>query len=117
MSRPHLTVIVPPELADGYRLAGVHTEQAPTAAAAGEALNRLIAGGGQGGVVAVHPPYLRELGGGWQRRIAQADKILVVPLPEGTTAGEPARVGENLRDLLARAVGYEFTFDPAGGAR
>ena len=32
-------------------------------------------------------------------------------------AGEPARAGETLRDLLARAVGYEFTFDPAGGAR
>jgi vacuolar-type H+-ATPase subunit F/Vma7 len=117
MSRPHVTVIVPPELADGYLLAGVHTEQAPTAAAAGETLNWLIAGAGQGGVVAVHPPYLRELGAGWQRRITLADTILVVPLPEGTTAGEPARAGENLRDLLARAVGYELTFDPAGGAR
>lgn len=117
MSTPHVTVIVPPELADGYRLAGVHTEQTATAAAAGEALNRLIAGDGQDGVVAVHPEFLRELGADWQRRIAQADNILVVPLPEGTMAGEPARAGENLRDLLARAVGYEFTFDPAGGAR
>lgn len=116
-SRPHVTVIVPPELADGYRLAGVHTEQAGTAAEAGEALNRLTAGTGQAGVVAVHPPYLRELGGRWQRRIAQPDSILVVALPEGAVPGEPARTGESLRDLLARAIGYEFTFDPTGSAR
>ena len=116
MSSPLVTVIVPPELADGYRLAGVHTEQAGTAAEAGEVLNRLIAGTGQPGMVAVHPPYLRELGGRWQRRITQPDSILIVALPEGVASGEPARTGESLHDLLARAIGYEFTFDPMGSA-
>lgn len=115
MSTPHVTVIVPPDLADGYRLAGVHTEQAVTAADAGEVLGRLMAG--QRGVVAVYPPFLRELGARSRRLIARAEGVLVVALPEGVTPGEPARTGENLRDLLARAVGYEFTFDPAGGAR
>lgn len=117
MSTPHVAVIVPAELADGYRLAGVRTEQAATAAAAGEVLNRLISGAGQPGVVAVYPPYLRELGGRWQRRISQLDSVLVVALPEGQAHGAPAPAGETLRDLLVRAVGYEFTFDPTGGNR
>jgi vacuolar-type H+-ATPase subunit F/Vma7 len=115
MSSAHVTVIAPPELADGYRLAGARTEQAGTAADAGEVLSRLMAA--QPGVVAVYAPYLRELGAGWQRRIAQADDVLVIALPEGMASGGPAPAGENLRDLLARAVGYEFTFDPAGDAR
>jgi vacuolar-type H+-ATPase subunit F/Vma7 len=117
MSTPHVTVIVPAELADGYRLAGVHTEQAETVTAAGEALEQLIGGTGQPGVVAVYPPYLRELGGRWQRRISQLDSTLVLPLPEGQAHGAPEPAGESLRDLLARAVGYEFTFDPMGGSR
>jgi vacuolar-type H+-ATPase subunit F/Vma7 len=116
MSGPQLTVIVPPELADGYRLGGVHTEPAGTAAAAAEVLNRLLAHRGPPGVVAVHAPYLRELGERWQHRLDQPDRALVVALPEGRTGSEPARVGESLHELLARAVGYELTFDPMGSA-
>jgi vacuolar-type H+-ATPase subunit F/Vma7 len=117
MSTPHVTVIAPPELAAGYRLAGVRTEQAATAAAAGEVLDRLTAGADRPGVVAVYPPYLRQLGTRRQRRIDQADGILVIALPEGQVPAGPEHGGESLRALLARAVGYEFTFDPMGGAR
>jgi vacuolar-type H+-ATPase subunit F/Vma7 len=116
MSGPQVTVIVPPELADGYRLAGVRAEPAVTAAAAGDVLGRLLEGPGRPSVVAVHPPYLGELGPRWQRRLAELDGVLVVALPEGRGSGDPARRGETLRDLLARAVGYELTFDPEGSA-
>ena len=40
-----------------------------------------------------------------------------VPVPEGAADGAADGEGESLRDLLARAVGYEFTFDPEEGAR
>ena len=116
MSSPHLIVIVPPELADGYRLGGVHTEPAGSAAAAAGVLTRLTAGSAQPGVIAVHAPYLRELGGRWQQRLAQPDRVLVVALPEGGPGGDPDRTGESLHELLARAVGYELTFDPMGSA-
>jgi vacuolar-type H+-ATPase subunit F/Vma7 len=112
MDRPQVTVIVPAELADGYRLAGVQAEQADTTAAAGTVLDRLLAATGRPPVIAVHPPYLRELNARWQRRLARLHGVLVVALPEGTAPGDPARPGESLRELLARAVGYEFTFDP-----
>jgi len=114
MSTPQLTVIVPPDLADGYRLGGVHTEPAGTAAAAATVLNRLISAADPPGVVAVHAAYLRELGGRWQHRLSQPDRVLVVALPEGGPGRDPGHTGESLHDLLARAVGYELTFDPTG---
>lgn len=114
MGRPQITVIAPASLAGGYRLAGVRTEDADTAAAAGAVLDRLLAAPDQPPVIAVHPPYLRELGSRWQHRLAELDGVLVVPLPEGAAEGAPAPGAESLRDLLARAVGYEFTFDPVG---
>jgi vacuolar-type H+-ATPase subunit F/Vma7 len=114
MSTAELTVIVPPDLADGYRLGGVHTESADTAAAAAGVLNQLISAVGPPGVVAVHAPYLRELDARWQHRLSRADRLLVVALPEGSRGHDQVQAGENLRDLLARAVGYELTFDPTG---
>ena len=116
MSGPQLTVIVPPELADGYRLGGVHTEPAGTTAAAAEVLQRLLAHRGPPGVIAVHARYLRELGGRWPDRLDQPDRALVVALPEGRTGAGTAQAGESLHELLARAVGYELTFDPLGSA-
>jgi vacuolar-type H+-ATPase subunit F/Vma7 len=128
MARTPVVVIVPPGLADGYRLTGIRTEEAGTAAAAGAVLDRLLSGHrshhgsddlGYGGpsVIAMHPPYLRALGGHRQRRLAGLNEVLVVALPEGTGPGESIHGAESLRDLLARAVGYEFTFDPEGGTR
>jgi len=114
---PQVTVIVPPELAAGYRLAGVRTETAADAEAAGQVLDRILAGSEQPGVIAIHAPFLHGLGERWQRRLAQPAGFLVAELPGGQAGGGPAPAGESLRDLLARAVGYEFTFDPAGSPR
>jgi vacuolar-type H+-ATPase subunit F/Vma7 len=111
---PQVTVIVPPELAAGYRLAGVHTETAASAAAAGQVLDRLLAGGDHPGVIAMHAPFLQGLGERWQ---ARPGGFLVTALPGGEAGADgPAPAGESLRELLARAVGYEFTFDPEGSA-
>ena len=117
MARTLVTVIAPSGLADGYRLAGVCAEQADSAAAAVTVLDRVLAGHDRPSVIAVHPPYLRELGSRRQRLLAELDSVLVVALPEGAGHGEPAHGGESLRDVLARAVGYEFTFDPDRSTR
>jgi vacuolar-type H+-ATPase subunit F/Vma7 len=114
MGRTPVTVIVPARLADGYRLAGVRTEQANSAASAATVLDRLLAGHDRPSLIAMHHEYWRELGGRRQQRLAGLDTVLVVALPEGTQGGAPGGASESLRDLLARAVGYEFTFDPGG---
>ena len=117
MGRTPVVVIAPAGLADGYRLAGVRTEQADTATAAGAALDWLLVGHNRPSIIAVHPTYLRELGSRWQRRLAELDTVLVVELPEGAADGAPGGGAESLGDLLARAVGYEFTFDPGEETR
>lgn len=117
MERSPVTVIVPTGLADGYRLAGVRTEQADTSAAAGAALDRLLAGHDRPSVIAVHHVFLRELGSRRQQRLAELGSVLVVELPEGAADGAPGGGSESLRELLARAVGYEFTFDPGEETR
>ena len=111
MARTPVTVIAPAGLADGYRLAGVRAEQAETAAEAGAVLDRLLAEDARPSVIAVHPRFVPDLGSRRQRRIAGLEGVLMVTLPQGA-GGEPASGAESLRDLLARAVGYEFTFEP-----
>jgi vacuolar-type H+-ATPase subunit F/Vma7 len=112
-----VTVIVPAELAAGYRLAGVRTETAASATAAGQVLDHILTGSDPPGVIAMHAPYLRDLDEHWQHRLAEPGGFLVTALPGGEARdGKPAHTGESLRDLLARAVGYEFTFDPEDSA-
>lgn len=114
---PEVIVIVPPELAAGYRLAGVRTETAASAAAAGQVLGRILAGSGQPGVIAMHAAFLRGLDERWQRRLGEPAGFLVTALPGGEAgSGVAAPAGESLREILGRAVGYEFTFDPEGSA-
>jgi vacuolar-type H+-ATPase subunit F/Vma7 len=112
MARTPVTVIAPAGLADGYRLAGVRAEQAETAAEAGAVLDRLLGEDARPSVIAVHPRLAPDLGSRRQRRIAGLEDVLMVTLPQGAVSGEPASGAESLRDLLARAVGYEFTFEP-----
>jgi hypothetical protein len=65
----------------------------------------------------MHAPFLQGLGEHRQRRLARPGGFLVTALPGGEAGtGGPAPAGESLRELLARAVGYEFTFDPEGSA-
>jgi vacuolar-type H+-ATPase subunit F/Vma7 len=117
MGRSPVTVIVPAGLADGYRLAGVRTEQAEDSAAAGAALDRLLTGPDRPSVIAVHHVFPRGLGRRQQQRLAELGSVLVVELPAGAADGAPGGGRQSLRDLLARAVGYEFTFDPGEETR
>ena len=118
MHDAQVTVIVPPDLADGYRLAGVAVHTADDAADTARLLEEILAGGDPPAVVAVHPGHLHALGPRWQRRIAELDTVLVVALADPPTHGaEPPGGRDNLRDLLAHAVGYEMTFTPEGDSR
>lgn len=110
-ARERLLVLAGPEQAPGYRLAGVAVEAAEDAAAAVGRLEQLLAEGSEGGVIAVPGRYLQAAGAELRERIEAAAIPLVIELPDGRAEGAGTRQAR-LRALLARAVGYEITFEP-----
>lgn len=107
-----LQVVVPAARAAGYRLAGARTLLAETGAEVGAIVREAFAAhdaGTPGGVLAVHSVLWQQVPererAGWQDRSVP----LVVALPEESDDAAQAR-RDALRDLLARAVGYEITF-------
>jgi vacuolar-type H+-ATPase subunit F/Vma7 len=106
MSR--LLVMTTPELATGYRLAGVATVEVGSADEAATRLESLVAH--EDGVVAVHAPYLRALPRPLRQRLETLRVPLVVALPAGTAVGKGQGRRERLLAMLRQAVGYEITF-------
>jgi len=109
-----LIVLTTPELEPGYRLAGVRTRPIGSVADATQALEELLAQGGDGDVIAVHEPFFNELDAPLRRRIGSLVSPLVIALPGGEGAdAEAERRAQHLR-ILWEAVGYEITFDRRG---
>lgn len=109
-----LIVITTPDLAAGFRLAGVTTLVAEAPAALADMLTRLVEVEREDGVIAVHEPFLAALDQRLRRRLDDLVEPIVVAIP----AGEQDRLGwrrGRLADMLQRAVGQEMTFRP--GAR
>lgn len=113
--RERLLVLATPEQAPGYRLAGVAVEVADDAEAALGRLEQLLREGTEGGIIAVPGRYLRAAGGELRERIDAVAVPLVIELPDGRT-GDAGTRQARLRALLARAVGYEMTFEPGDQA-
>jgi vacuolar-type H+-ATPase subunit F/Vma7 len=112
-----LIVLTTPELAPGYRLAGAATRAIDSVAEAAESLQKLLADGAEGDVVAIHEPFFNGLDAPLRRRIDSLVSPLVIALPGGAGAhAEAERRAQHLR-VLWEAVGYQITFDPADDAR
>ncbi len=107
-------VVCPPEVAPGFRLAGVRVRPAndpdQTVAAVQDA------SADRAGVVAVHgelwPGVPRTITEVWLR--STAPLILVLPEDTDEVTVERQRA---LRELLAHAVGYEIAFNPEESPR
>jgi vacuolar-type H+-ATPase subunit F/Vma7 len=106
MSR--LLVLTTPQLAAGYRLAGVASLEIASQAHAATELEALLEQ--ETGVIAVHAPYFHALPRALRRQLASLQVPLVVALPAGTPADEALERRERLLQMLRQAVGYEITF-------
>lgn len=106
MSR--LLVLTTPELAAGYRLAGVATLEIASPAEAADRLEALLES--ETGVIAVHGPYFHALARPLRQRLDTLPAPLVVALPAGTPGDEARDRRERLLQMLRQAVGYEITF-------
>ena len=108
----HLTVIVPPELASGFRFAGAEVEEQADAAAGHAALDALLQEA-EPGIVGVYAPYYAALSPALLEQCERAAQPIVVPLPAGQGEGDRASHRARIAALLERAVGYHITFADA----
>lgn len=108
-------VIATPATAAGFRLGGARTIAADDAAQTVAAVTQQIAEG-RAAVIAVHgalwslvSPSVRAT---WTKQTSPL--ILTLPDEDGDVS---AAKDAALRDLLARAIGYQITFTPSGGTQ
>lgn len=113
MSR--LVVLTTPDLAPGYRLAGVRVIPVSSAEEAAAEVLPLADERGERGVIALHEPFHAALDRQLRRRLDESTEPLVVPLPAGEPGSGDGGRRERLLQMLWQAVGYEITFDAEGG--
>ena len=109
MTKPGMVIVVPPEVATGYRLAGVETVARETASEALAEMEDLLEQELHG-VMAVYEPFLDQIPR--DRRAAFEDLVspAVVPLPAGLEAHDEESHRARIAAMLSRAVGYHITF-------
>lgn len=110
-----LLVLTTPELAAGYRLAGVATAAVETVEDAAEMLRDLLRSGAERGIVAVHEPHLEALDPDLRRLVDASEDPLVVSLPAGEVETGTSERRARLLRMLSQAVGFRMSFRPGEG--
>ncbi len=108
-----VAVVVPAEVATGYRLAGAVVEIAEDAAGASACVSRLLAAG-ERGVIGVYEPHYAALPAELRDRLEASLAPLVITIPSGLDSGPMPARRARLAGLLERAVGYHITFGGEG---
>ena len=105
-----LRIVVPPELAAGFRMGGATVHAVDSAGQAADTVEVLIAEG-ERGVIGVYGPWLDEFDRVHRERLSGSIAPVVVAVPSGLmTESDDARRAR-LAELLQRAVGYHITFE------
>ena len=105
----HLTVIVPPELASGFRIAGAAVEESSDVDAAAAMLDAMLSEAAHG-IVGVYAPFHAALEPGMLDRCDRSAEPIVIPIPAGLGSGDRSGHRARIAALLERAVGYHITF-------
>ncbi|WP_409331594.1 V-type ATP synthase subunit F [Trujillonella humicola] len=107
-----LLVVVPRDMAAGFRLAGTRTVAESDPARVQELVEAELAAGFRG-VVAVAERTWSALPAPVRAEWAARTVPLVIPLPAEDDGAAGSR-RSRMQELLARSVGYEITFTPEG---
>jgi len=100
-----VTIITNPELATGFRLAGVEVLPAKTAAEARDLLFSLL-GREDISIIAIKDDYLADLKEEERRRLWETYRPLVIGIPTGIISPERRRT-DYIVALIRWAVGFE----------
>ena len=104
-----LTMIAPPELAVGFRLAGTDVVEADTPVDAADVLGRLAADT-EVGVIGVYAPFFDELAPDSRQRWEDSVAPVVIAVPVGAVGTGARDHRARLASLLQRAIGYRISF-------
>ena len=105
-------VVATPATATGFRLGGARTITAGDAKQTVAAVNQAIADG-QAAVIAIHGALWSLVAPSLRATWTKQSSPLVLTLPDEDGEVSAAKDAA-LRDLLARAIGYQITFTPSG---
>ncbi len=112
-SRPQpaarFSVIVPPELASGFRIAGAEVVESSGVEAARTTLDSVLTEAAPG-IIGVYAPFHQALGSTMLERCDRSTQPIVIPLPAGLGTGDGSGHRARIAALLERAVGYHITF-------
>lgn len=100
--------VVPPELATGFRLAGVTVRTARTADEASTTVTGLLPT--ERGVIAVYEPFYDDFAPLLRSRLGRSVTPVVVAIPSGLAAEGSSVRRHRILGMLQRAVGYHVTF-------
>ncbi len=105
----HMIIISRPEMADGFRLAGVDVRPVDRIAEAAQIITELL-NAREPVVLAIDDGIFDQLDPALIRQVHRSDKTLLVTIPEG-----PMRVGEIKRmdrvyDMIRHATGVRIKF-------
>ncbi len=104
-----LTMVVPPELAIGFRLAGTDVEAVEDSSETRVALDRLVADP-EVGVIGVYAPFFEGLEPAARSEYEDSVAPVVLPVPLGPVGAEGRDHRARLASLLQRAIGYRISF-------
>jgi vacuolar-type H+-ATPase subunit F/Vma7 len=109
MTAAHLTIVSPPELAAGFRLAGAGVRPVEDTEQAASVVDDLIAQG-ERGVIGVYEPFFVRFDSHLRDRLEQSVSPVVISVPAGFGTDEGVSRRARIAALLGRAVGYHITF-------
>ena len=113
MTTAHLTIVIPPELAAGFRLAGAGVRSVIDSTQATTTVQELIAQG-ERGVIGVYEPFFLQFDPGLRESLEQSLAPVVIAVPSGFGTKEEVTRRARIAALLRRAVGYHITFGEDG---
>lgn len=107
MSR--LMVVIRPELAAGFQLAGVNAYGVRTVEAAQELIRGWL-DTGETGLVAIDDGLLEHMEISLLKRLEKSEKMLYLPIPGGQSLGAQASTRLRIAALIHQAIGFYITF-------
>jgi len=101
---PDVLVIVPPDLAEGFRLAGARVRPAADPAAARGILLEAV-NDPEAGIVVLADTYYPALEPATRQRLERQHRPVVVPIPTRAVLSPEERRRAELQELIRRAIG------------